>query len=309
MTKLSREEIIASIEKFKSRRDALLHSDPNEMLHHLKRFISFCESDPLVSGIVMPLLKDGSVRTDEWWEGLDSQSGQWIESWDFSEVANEELALRFLIMKDIAESRKSVWDLGFRGKKASDMTERFLSVIARPLAEDLSNRIGEVARIASPEIRALQAVPYDRLPSDTEAKIFLSHKSTDKPIVQRFYASLRELGYQPWLDEPEMPAGSNLERSIRQGFRESCAAVFFVTENFVDERYLATEVDYAILEKREKGSKFAIITLAFSEKYNIPDLLKPYVYKVVKNELEGFYELIRALPVELGPIRWKESVI
>ena len=222
---------------------------------------------------------------------------------------DEELVLRFAIMKDIAEEKRTVFDFGFSGRKAANMTERFLSLVVRPFLEDMSSRVGDTARIASPEVRALQAVPYDRLPDDNEVKIFLSHKSTDKPIVQKFYATLKELGFQPWLDEPEMPAGSNLERSIRQGFKDSCAAVFFITENFVDERYLATEVDYAILEKRKKGSKFTIITLVFSEEYSIPDLLESYVYKVVENELVGLHELIRALPIELGPVRWKESVV
>ena len=42
MTDLSREEVIGSIEKFKyAVRDALLHSDPGEMKHHLKRFLFF----------------------------------------------------------------------------------------------------------------------------------------------------------------------------------------------------------------------------------------------------------------------------
>ena len=56
-----------------------------------------------------------------------------------------------------------------------------------------------------------------------------------------------------------------LDRALRQCFRESSAAVFFVTPNYVDEKYLATEIDYAIAEKQEKGERFAIITLALSQ--------------------------------------------
>ena len=60
-----------------------------------------------------------------------------------------------------------------------------------------------------------------------------------------------------------MDAGSELERAILQGFKDSCAAVFFVTPSFQDEAYLATEVNYAIQEKREKGDRFSIVTLVF----------------------------------------------
>ena len=85
--------------------------------------------------------------------------------------------------------------------------------------------------------------------------------------------------------------------------------MFFITENFKDEKYLAAEVDYAIQQKREKGSKFAIITLRFEGSAGVPDLLTPYVYTDVSNDLDAFRELIRALPIELGPVRWRESVV
>ncbi|WP_210244296.1 toll/interleukin-1 receptor domain-containing protein, partial [Methylosinus sporium] len=107
-------------------------------------------------------------------------------------------------------------------------------------------------------------------------KIFLSHKGVDKAIVRDFKKTLDLLGFKPWLDEEAMPAGTPLQRGIRSGFSESCAAVFFVTPNFVDEKYLATEVDYAIEEKTKRGDQFAIITLVFGSstvKGTVPELL------------------------------------
>jgi hypothetical protein len=106
-----------------------------------------------------------------------------------------------------------------------------------------------------------------------------------------------------------MPAGSNLERELLRGFEESCAAVFFITANFKDERYLATEVEYAILQKRNKEKKFAIITLRYTDASPVPSLLAPYVYKNISNDLEGFLELVKALPIELGPLRWRADVV
>ena len=65
-------------------------------------------------------------------------------------------------------------------------------------------------------------------PVDTN-RIFLSHKDCDKPLVRRFMSALRSIGFDPWLDEEAMPAGSHLDHSILQGLKESCAAVFFIT--------------------------------------------------------------------------------
>ena len=87
------------------------------------------------------------------------------------------------------------------------------------------------------------------------------------------------------------------------------AEVFFLTEGFVDEKYLAAEIDYAIMQKRRKGTKFAVITLRYSNNVPIPGLLTPYVYRDVANDLEGFTHLIAALPIELGPVRWKISIV
>jgi hypothetical protein len=85
--------------------------------------------------------------------------------------------------------------------------------------------------------------------------------------------------------------------------------VFFITDNFKDESFLATEVDYAVVQKRKKGKKFAIITLRYPTASPVPGLLTPYTYMNIQNDLEGFHELVRALPIELGQVRWKKSVV
>jgi len=111
-------------------------------------------------------------------------------------------------------------------------------------------------------------------------KIFLSHKGADKPRIRNYHDTLKLLGFDSWLDEDAMTAGTNLQRGILQGMADSCAAVFFVTPNYVDDNFLATEIDYAIEEKRKKGDLFAIITLVLeSEKRKgaVPELLRRYV--------------------------------
>ena len=106
-----------------------------------------------------------------------------------------------------------------------------------------------------------------------------------------------------------MAAGANLERSLLQGFKDSCAVVFFITPNYVDDCFLATEVDYAIKEKRSKGDKFAIIILDFPDAKgksgDVPELLRQYVWKKPQSPLEALRELLKALPLGLGTPDWK----
>jgi hypothetical protein len=139
-------------------------------------------------------------------------------------------------------------------------------------------------------------------------QIFLSHKGADKLMVREYFRVLKTLSFDPWLDEDAMVAGTLLERGILEGFERSCAAVFFVTPSFRDENFLATEVNYAVAEKRKKGDRFAIITVVFSEKKQkgkVPALLEQYVWKEPRSHLEALDEILRALPIRPLEIRWK----
>ena len=147
----------------------------------------------------------------------------------------------------------------------------------------------------------------------SEAKrIFLSHKGVDKGKVTEFKNTLVLLGYDPWLDEEAMPAGTQLERGLLKGMQDSCGVVFFITPSFKDEGYLETEINYAIQEKRTKGDRFAIITLQFVDAEGkgseIPELLKTYVWKKPKTSLEALREIVRALPIASVVVEWREGI-
>lgn len=140
-------------------------------------------------------------------------------------------------------------------------------------------------------------------------KVFLSHKGADKPMIRQYKDTLEILGFDVWLDEDAMPAGTALHKGILQGFKDSCAAIFFITPNYVDEGFLETEVNYAITEKMQKGDKFSIITLVFNgddgKIGEVPELLKTYVWKQPNNDLEAIQEIIKALPIKLGEVRYR----
>ena len=143
-------------------------------------------------------------------------------------------------------------------------------------------------------------------------KIFLSHKTSDKTLVLDFKKTLDLLGYETWLDDEAMPAGDEPERAMLQGMRESCAVVFFITPSFKDEGYLRNEINLAVREKRNKGDKFAIITLLLrsdgGETAPIPGLLETYVWKKPETKLEALREIIRALPVSPGDVEWRDGI-
>lgn len=302
---MDKNTVTESLRRFVERRDDLLHEDEDGFNLHLSRFVELCEHNELIQSVLSPILKKCSPDVDAWWKQLSNNEV------DFPSDPDEELVLRYSILKSVNQDPDKVFSFvfAFGKRKRDEGVELFRSVVLRPFTTELSNRLSKAANIVTPEERALQAVPLSRIPSATETRIFLSHKSIDKPIVMRYYSALKTLGFEPWLDEPDMPAGTNLERGIFDGFEKSCAAVFFITENFKDEKYLASEVDYAIMQKRKKEKKFAIITLRYPNALPVPGLLTPYIFKDVENDLDGFHQLVRALPIELGQTRWKKDVV
>lgn len=308
MNQLPKDQVTKSLRLFKSRRDDLLHEDIDTFEPNFKRFCDFCQKDPLVQSVITPLETLYSIDVQSWWKKIQSDDRDEMDLC-FPEDPDEEFLLRYMILVDAVQQSDAGrrFGLALRKWKAAEWKEMFRNLIIRPFADELSHKLGDAIDLASPEERSMQAVPLKYIPRINEVRIFLSHKSQDKPMVKRYYQALVDLSFSPWLDEPDMPAGTNLERGILQGFEESCAAVFFITENFKDENYLATEVDYAVMQKRKKGNKFTIITLRYAG--NVPELLKPYTWATVSNDLEGFHELLRALPVQAGPIRWKSSAV
>jgi|GEM_PF-1966755 len=218
-------------------------------------------------------------------------------------------------------SSRRAWLIDINGlRKNLDQFE--VGEESEPLLTDADWFQGVVSKV--PEIRYNKRRAFDTRSIDTyvifefyredflldaRTRIFLSHKGADKPMVRKFHKLLRELGFQPWLDEDAMPAGTQLHRGILQGFQNSCAAVFFITPEFVDESYLGQEINYAVEQKTAKGDRFSIITLVFrgrkGQEVVVPDLLKTYVWKEPSDELDALTEIIRALPITLGPPDWK----
>lgn len=285
----------------------MLHEDESTFEHHLQRFVELCNSNPLVQRVLAPLESKFEVNVDDWLQASRERNSKVT----FPADPEQELMLRYRVIEKAAGDGRLIMNLGIGqgSRKRDQWVSLFLSVVVRPFVDDLTFKVGEVANIASPEARAIQAIPFARIPNQNETKIFLSHKSVDKPLVYRYYNALKQVGLDPWLDEPNMAAGVDLENEILRGFEQSCASVFFITESFKEEDYLASEVEHAVRQKQKKEAKFAIITLRYPKAAPVPVLLKPYIQKDVENDLEGFRELIRALPVELASPRWKAEIV
>ena len=315
VSELTRDAQINALRQFKRRRDALMNEDIKQFDHHFHPLLNFLERDPFARSVIAPLLRNAEPdRFTSWlnseYEKLDKETSS---IWEFPDDPDEEFNFQYQLLHGYANQHEQNFiDLQDRRTRWSNMDGSktlFLSRVVRPFCLSLGDRMEAAIGMPSQEARELQAVPIDRIPAKHQTRIFLSHKSENKQLVKKYHRALKKLGLDPWLDEPDMPAGTELDRGILGGISESCAVVFFITEDFKDERILADEINYAKSRKREQGNKFAIITLKFAASAEVPALLKPYVWKDVQHDLDGLYEIVHALPIESGPIRWKESAL
>lgn len=308
-----RDEVLDAISDFKLSRDAIVHADEDEFIHYLRLFIRQLEKNPFCHEIVSAFPK---FDVDSWWKVTEEKLARQhkLDSLELElpDDRNEQMVIFLDLMQSFAsEDKNKLSTRGFGrifGKhKPSDGISLAQSMVIRPFAEEMTRRLRKSAELANPDVRELAGVPLNRIPTKDEVSIFLSHKWADKDMVRRYHATLRQLGYTPWLDEDIIVAGSTLHRELEKGMQGSCAAVFFITPAFRDERWLAQELDFAVNRLTEHGPKFQIITLVF-EGASVPQPLKRYVYKSVVHELDGLREIIRAVPIELGPARWRENV-
>jgi hypothetical protein len=107
-----------------------------------------------------------------------------------------------------------------------------------------------------------------------------------------------------------MPAGTNPDRGIREGFKDSCAVIFFLTPDFKDEKFLKDEINYAKEEERAKGDRFAIISLILPHtgsagEPTVPDLLRQYIWIREDDHLKSLAKVLAALPIRLVRPKWR----
>lgn len=180
--------------------------------------------------------------------------------------------------------------------------------IAKPNSDEGARRTQSIEAAARYFLSEEQVHYRGYLEMQKPKDIFLSHKTANKVLVREVSTTLDALGYSPWLDEDRMKAGVNLERGLLQGFEDSCAAVFFVTPQFKDEGYVSTEIDYALIEKRKKGARFAIITLLIPDDDGavgeVPKILRPYVWKSAQG-VAIIREIVDALPIKPQSFVWR----
>lgn len=304
--------ITDAMSSFKRMRDAAVHADSDELDHHLEELVREVRRNPLCQAVLAALRP---FNVDEWWAPYDNRGGDGARRPGTLKLPDNEddqlTALWHLVasMGSGEGQQMDFRDFGYRmnAHKHAEAAAKATSMVVRPFADLMTKRLREHAAMANPDVRELAGVPIAAIPPANGSRIFLSHDSADKNLVHRFAAVLRAAGYQPWIDDHEMPAGTVLDHGLSEGMSAACASIFFITPAFENTGWLRQEMEQAIARKTEQGPKFAIIAVVF-DGGGLPESLRRYVWIDFAGEADALCRIMEALPIELGPARWKRHI-
>lgn len=114
-------------------------------------------------------------------------------------------------------------------------------------------------------------------PSPASAfSVFLSHSSSDKPIVDKVFNELHKAQVRAWYDRYEIEPGDSITDKINEGLQSSKLGLLFLSKNFMDRKsgWPMAEANYFFQKlMREKIKNFVVlnIDLAVDE---LPPLLQ-----------------------------------
>ncbi len=125
-------------------------------------------------------------------------------------------------------------------------------------------------------------------------KVFISHSSKDKKLVDRIVDDLRSKGISVWYDKFEIQAGDNIVEKINEGLKDSKYLVLILSPNALGSSWVNEESSFGILQQITLKSVFVIPVLI--EDCNIPPLLQPRRYiDFRKSYKNGIAELVERL--------------
>lgn len=130
-------------------------------------------------------------------------------------------------------------------------------------------------------------------------KVFLSHSSQDKKVVDEFFNELQKSNIKVWYDREEIVPGDSITSKINEGLHNSDIGIIFLSENFLSKKsgWTESECNYFIHQRMRMNKKFIVVNLGidFSD---IPPLLQDYRYIDYTND-NAIQETISAILVQI----------
>lgn len=137
---------------------------------------------------------------------------------------------------------------------------------------------------------------------EKKKKVFLSHSSKDKDIVDVYYNEIQKAELKTWYDKEEIIAGDSITSRVNEGLKECDLGVIFLSENFLSKHsgWTEAECNYFINSRMKNNKTLIVVNLGVNYE-DIPPLLQDYLY-IDANSGKATDELIYAVRKQLDRV-------
>jgi hypothetical protein len=131
----------------------------------------------------------------------------------------------------------------------------------------------------------------------TQARVFISHSSKDKPFVRKLVAALKKHQLNVWFDEQEIKVGDSIVSSISGGLKDSDYLVAVLSKASVASPWVRTELSSALMDQISNQGTAVLPVLI--EDCDIPTLLRDRLYADFRHDFKaGLAKLLAVLKQE-----------
>ncbi|MFW6247027.1 MAG: toll/interleukin-1 receptor domain-containing protein [bacterium] len=119
-------------------------------------------------------------------------------------------------------------------------------------------------------------------------KVFFSHASEDKPLVEQVFLRVKEKFPQieGWLDKYEILGGDDLIETIHKGIEQSDKFLIFLSPTSIDKSWVKTELRKALSDEINGIKPEFIVPIKVGHISQFPPFLESKFYIDIENKIE-----------------------
>jgi hypothetical protein len=129
--------------------------------------------------------------------------------------------------------------------------------------------------------------------TDSNARVFVSHTSKDKPFVRKLVEALKGRNLNVWLDERELQVGDSIVAGVSQGLKNADYLVAVLSKASIGSRWVQAELNATLME--ELSGKGVTVLPVLIEDCELPALLKDRVYADFRHDFNAGLQKLLAV--------------
>lgn len=170
-------------------------------------------------------------------------------------VNNNPYNLEFFVIASYDKARENeieymqekFMDAGLIYRQDLTMDELMLQMGSRrfnsmTLLDDNTVDIAMDSLFAFAEIEELEKLGYYMNPFGKEKEVFISHSSKDKKDVEKLLPFINGMNLPVWFDKYNIDVGQSIVDKVQDGVKNSCAVIFWITDNFLESKWCKKEM-------------------------------------------------------------------